>query len=82
MKTVTRFKLPVNQTAVAKKSAYKPFPVGTVRGPYTCGKGTDPRGGVQFLVQTMKGWAPFIENAKDVAKCEAKARAFAATLNS
>jgi hypothetical protein len=40
---------------------FVPFPAGTVRGPFPCGLGADPAGGVQFLVKCRDGcWAPFI----------------------
>jgi len=43
------------------KAPFVPFPTGTIRGPYSCGKGTDPEGGVQFLVRLKNGsWAPVI----------------------
>lgn len=45
------------------KKPFVPFPVGTVRGPYSCGMGNDPAGGVQFLVQGKGGWVPFIGKA-------------------
>lgn len=56
---------------------YKPFPVGTVRGPYTCGKGNDPAGGVQFTVKGENGWFYFIESFKDEKKCREKAENYA-----
>lgn len=59
---------------------FKQFPIGTVRGPYTCGKGSDPQGGVQFMVRTADGWAPFIEKRTEEAKCRLRAEQFAATL--
>lgn len=70
---------PVQQPGAASKP-FIPFPPGTVRGPYICGKGNDPKGGVQFLVQTVNGWVPFIEARPDEAKCEKRAKDFAATL--
>ncbi len=69
---------PVARSAPVKKP-FVPFPVGTVRGPFSCGKGTDPKGGVQFCVQTSRGWVYFIEAAKDEAKAEHSAREFART---
>lgn len=44
--------------------SFKPFSVGTIRGPYSCGKGNDPLGGVQFAVRLKDGsWACAIEAA-------------------
>jgi len=63
------------------QTAFKPFTLGTVRGPYTCGKGTDPKGGVQFLVQTSLGWVPFIEKFSEEAKCRKRAEDFAKTVS-
>lgn len=40
---------------------YTKFPKGTIRGPYTCGKGTNPRGGIQHLVYNGDSWHYFIE---------------------
>lgn len=38
--------------------SFKPFPPGTVRGPFTCGLGTKHDGGVQFAVKCRGGcWA-------------------------
>lgn len=62
------------------KKPFIPFPPGTVRGPYICGKGNNAQGGVQFLVQTKGGWVPFIEAAKNEATCEKRAREYAANL--
>lgn len=61
-----------------KKTEFKPFPPGTVRGPYECGKGNDPKGGVQFLVQGRNGWVPFIEARKDESACRQRAEQYAA----
>ena len=58
-------------------SAFKPFPVGTVRGPYTCGKGNDPQGGTQYLVQTPGGWVPFISSRWSPEKARAEAQEYA-----
>ena len=60
---------------------FKPFPVGAIRGPFTCGKGTDPAGGVQFAVNTANGWAYFIENKNNEAGARLKAEQFAARLD-
>lgn len=57
-----------------EKKEFIPFPPGTVRGPYTCGKGNDPQGGVQFLVQTKSGWVPFI-GKRIVEEAETRKRA-------
>lgn len=52
--------------------AYKPFPVGTVRGPYSCSKS------MQYLVQGPNGWVPFIDEDKH--ECERRANAYAETI--
>ena len=57
-------------------STFKPFPIGTLRGPYTCGKGNDPTGGVQFCVNTPNGWVYFIEGKRDIVKCRKDAETF------
>ncbi len=60
--------------------AYVTFPVGTVRGPFTCGKGgfiTGHNRGVQFCVQTPTGWVYFIENAWEEGKARERAEKFA-----
>jgi hypothetical protein len=49
-------------------NTYKPFPVGTVRGPYSCGKS------VQYLVNGKGGWVPFIDEDKH--ECERRANAY------
>jgi hypothetical protein len=47
-----------------KKKPYKPFPLGTVRGPFRCGHGnfiTGHNQGVQFCVNDeTNGWHYFI----------------------
>jgi hypothetical protein len=40
--------------------SYVPFPLGTVRGPYSCGLGYNARGGVQYMVNGRNGWITFI----------------------
>ncbi len=61
---------------------YKPFPIGTIRGPY---HDQQPRGKAQtqFMVNGPGGWVPFIRTG---ANCEAEARkaaeTYAATLGS
>jgi len=47
------------------KTEFKPFPPGTIRGPFVCGKGTDPRGGVQFAVHGLNGWLYYIAKITD-----------------
>ena len=59
--------------------SYKPFPVGTVRGPYKCGYGNAITGhnqGVQFLVKTFNGWKPFIDKFTEEGKLKRKAEKF------
>ncbi len=51
-----------------KTKKYIPFPNGTIRGPFTCGKGNDATGGVQFCVQTKDGWVYFIGARKELNK--------------
>lgn len=46
------------------KPAWKPFPVGTIRGPFTCGKGNDPTGGVQFCVKNQSGSWEYVIKAR------------------
>lgn len=58
-------------------SGFKPFPPGTVRGPYTCGIGNNDKGGTQFMVQTKNGWVPFIGKRTEAGDVERKAREFA-----
>jgi len=66
---------PVVKVDVSKLN--QPFEVGTVRGPYTCGNGTNPEGGVQFLVKSEGGWVPFIEARHEVAKARQAAESYA-----
>lgn len=73
---------PMKPAEPFKKPDFKPFPPGTVRGPFTCGKGTDPRGGVQFCVQTHNGWVYFIKAANERSTAESEARTFAANVKS
>ena len=40
---------------------FVPSPVGTVRGPYTCGFAGRHDGGEQYLVQGHNGWVPVID---------------------
>lgn len=57
-----------------KAKVYKPFPPGTVRGPYRS------NGWVQFMVQTRTGWVPFMgKAATDEADTEKRARHYAKT---
>ena len=59
---------------------FKPFPIATVRGPYTCGYGNIITGhdqGVQFCVQTKKGWVYFIQKFTNEAKAKKDAKDFA-----
>lgn len=58
-------------------NTFVPFPIGTVRGPYTCGKGDDPAGGVQYCVNREDGWVYFIESFIDEKKCREKAENYA-----
>jgi hypothetical protein len=60
------------------EEAYVPFPVGTVRGPYGTGWGSNPRsGGVQFLVQGKGGWVPFLGKFTEEAETRRKAETYA-----
>ncbi len=58
-------------------ATFKPFPPGTVRGPFTCGKGNDPTGGVEFIVQTRRGWVPFVGARNEEAIARRAAEGFA-----
>ncbi len=59
---------------------YKPFPIGTIRGPYTCGLANDPRGGIQYTVKGENGWVYFIKSWKLAQECLKEAREFAANI--
>jgi len=65
--------------------SYKPFPVGTIRGPYKCGMGNFIMGhnqGVQFLVK-MPGrgyWKPFIAKFTEEGKLRREAEKYAKSL--
>ncbi len=48
-----------------KKAPYKPFPPGTIRGPYPIHWGNDPSGGVQYMIQGHNGWIPISRSKKD-----------------
>jgi|SRR6185295_8749517 len=56
---------------------YKPFPPGTVRGPYVCGYDGEADAGCQFLVQTAGGWVPFIGARHEEVETRARADKFA-----
>jgi hypothetical protein len=58
--------------------SFIPFPIGTVRGPYTCGWKDRHDGGIQFLVQGRNGWVPFIRSRKDYLECKKEAEKYAA----
>jgi len=61
---------------VIYKPAHTPSPVGTVRGPWTCGKGSDPAGGVQFAVHCADGsWAPYTARRGPAGEKSARAQA-------
>lgn len=53
------------------------FPIGTIRGPYTCGKGNDYKGGVQYAVKGPKGRIYFIEAKRDIHKAKENAERYA-----
>lgn len=55
-----------------------PFPPGTIRGPYVCGMGDNPQGGIQYLVKELSGgWRPFIRSYKEQEQCKQAANLFA-----
>jgi hypothetical protein len=60
---------------------FTPFPIGTIRGPFTCGLGNDSRSGVQFAVNTNNGWVYFIERQNLEAKARKRAEEFAKTIH-
>lgn len=62
---------------MTKKKEFVPFPVGTVRGPYICGKGSDHEGGIQYLVQSPNGWVPFIRQREEGKACMEEAKTYA-----
>jgi len=50
--------------------SFKPFPVGTVRGPFTCGFNNQHNGGVQFAVKDSDGcWLYFIRKFNEEGEC-------------
>lgn len=57
-----------------EKSAFVPFPFGTIRGPFICGKGTDSTGGIQFAINGRNGWLYVIKarNEEKAARQEAE----------
>jgi hypothetical protein len=56
--------------------SFKPFPPGTVRGPFICGKGTKHDGGIQYAVKCLDGsWRYFIKANTYEGKQEAKQEA-------
>lgn len=57
--------------------SYKPFPIGTIRGPYTCGLANDPSGGIQYTVKGENGWVYFIKHRRLERECLKEAREFA-----
>jgi len=54
---------------------FVPYPLGTIRGPFTCGVANEAHGGVQFLVKAVCGWVPFIEKGHTTGEAKARARA-------
>lgn len=60
-----------------KTSKYIPFPPGTIKGPFVCGKGTDPKGGVQYAVNQKDGsWVYFIRASRDSKQAKKDAEEF------
>jgi hypothetical protein len=57
---------------------FKPFPPGTIRGPYFTSRRSEKH--VQFMVQTKNGWVPFVRDARYEAECRQSAETFAAKL--
>lgn len=54
---------------------FKPFPIGTIRGPYRNDKTfRTGNGSVQFLVQGAGGWCPFVRPEKYKGQSEAECR--------
>lgn len=51
---------------------FVPFPPGTLRGPYYGESDI-----VRFMVQTKRGWYPFVLRRADEAECRASAQAYA-----
>lgn len=48
------------------KGDYLPFPIGTVRGPHSCGWRNDANGGHQYMVRLVNGaWCPFVGAKKE-----------------
>jgi len=75
----------LSKTAGFQSEEYKPFPVGTVRGPYRNDDAFRAGcGSVTYMVQGKNGWVPFNRPEKfkgqAEAECEKSARDFAATL--
>jgi hypothetical protein len=74
---ISPLKCGLRKNSMTKK--YKPFPVGTVRGPFLTGTRFQPT--VQFMVQGPGGWVPF--NGKwciEEAKTEQRAKDYAKKL--
>lgn len=47
--------------------SFIPFPIGTIRGPWTCGQGNDPTGGVQYAVRGHdESWVYFIRTRRRI----------------